>query len=107
MEENNGSKWPEDVIERLNGYAERNGIKLGEAANKFNKWLKEEFAVDNPFDEDPFYLSQWSEQFVIENRNESAGRQQETVTYVGMFIGIEKVCMTEQLTCSGLIETEQ
>tara|TARA_R100001509_G_scaffold158187_1_gene123043 strand:+ start:705 stop:1961 length:1257 start_codon:yes stop_codon:yes gene_type:complete len=89
MEENNGSRLPEDVIERLNGYAERNSIKLGEAANKFNKWLKEEFAVDNPFDEDPFYLSQWSEQFVIENRNESAGRQQETVTYVGMFIGIE------------------
>lgn len=89
MEENNGTKWPEDVIERLTGYAERTGVQLGEAANKFTEWLKKEFAVENAFTEDPFYLSQWSEQFVIENRNESAGRQQETVAYVGMFIGIE------------------
>ena len=66
------NKWPEDVLERLRGYAERMGIKIGEAANKFKEWLAVEFSVDNPLDEDPFYLSQWSEQFVLEKRNESA-----------------------------------
>lgn len=82
-------KWPEDVLERLNGYAERMDIKVGEAANRFKAWLEKEFGVTEPLSEDPFYLSQWSEQFVLEKRNESAGRQQDTVNYVGMFIGIE------------------
>lgn len=90
MSENN-KKWPEDVLERLGGYAERLNIKLGEAANQFKDWLKETYEVDNPVSEDPFYLSQWSEQFVIETRNFSGGggNLRETETYVGMFIGIE------------------
>jgi len=83
------NRMPEDVLERLSGYAERMNIKLGEAANAFNAWLKEEFGVENPLSEDPFYLSQWSEQFVLERRNESTGSQRETVSFVGMFIGIE------------------
>ena len=89
MSENNEGNWPEDVIERLQGYADKNGMKVGEAANAFKDWLKTEFSVDNPLEEDPFYLSQWSEQFVIESRNESTSSRRETVTYVGMFIGIE------------------
>lgn len=82
-------KWPEDVLERMGGYAERMDIKIGEAVNRFKAWLEKEFGVSDPLSEDPFYLSQWSEQFVLEKRNESAGRQQDTVNYVGMFIGIE------------------
>jgi hypothetical protein len=82
-------KWPEDVLERLGGYAERMDIKIGEAVNRFKAWLEKEFGVSDPLSEDPFYLSQWSEQFVLEKRNESAGRQQDTVNYVGMFIGVE------------------
>ena len=82
---------PADVLERLEGYAERMGIQVGEAANQFKGWLAKEFSVDDMFSEDPFYLSQWSEQFVIETRNlggsSSSGR--ETETYVGMFVGIE------------------
>ena len=84
--------WPEDVLERLRGYGERMNIKIGEAANQFTAWLKNEFSVDDPLTEDPFYLSQWSEQFVIETRNlggSGSSSQRETVTYVGMFIGIE------------------
>ena len=54
-------KLPEDVLERLSGYAERMGIKIGEAVNAFFAWLKDEFSVEDPLGEDPFYLSQWSE----------------------------------------------
>ena len=82
-------EWPNDVTERLQGYAERNNISLDEATEKFTKWLKAEFEVDNALSEDEFYLKQWSEQFVIERRNESLGNQRETVTWVGMFVGIE------------------
>lgn len=87
--ENEKRTHPEDVMEKLGGYAEKFGIAIGEAANKFHDWLKEEFMVDNPFGEDPFYLSQWCEQFVVETRNATAGRQRETVAYVGMFVGTE------------------
>ena len=90
-EENNSGTLPADVLERLEGYAERMDIKVGEAANKFKEWLKNEYSVDNLFDEDPFYLSQWSEQFVIETRNLGGARSsgRETETYVGMLVGIE------------------
>ena len=50
-------KYPEDVMKRLEGYAEKFGIQIGEAANKFHDWLKEEFLVEDPFAEDHFYLS--------------------------------------------------
>ena len=82
---------PADVLERLEGYAERMGIKIGEAVNQFREWLANEFSVDDMFNEDPFYLSQWSEQFVIETRNLGGSRSsgRETETYVGMFVGIE------------------
>lgn len=90
MNEEN-QKWPEDVLERLGGYAEKLGIKIGEAVNQFTKWLKNEYQIEEPLSEDPFYLSQWSEQFLIENRNLSggSGSLRETKSYVGMFIGIE------------------
>jgi len=84
-----GKTWPEDVLERLRGYAERMNMLIGEAANHFKEWLAVEFSVEDPLDEDPFYLTQWSEQFVIESRNVSAGRLRETTSYVGMFVGIE------------------
>ena len=88
-EENRKGTLPADVLERLEGYAERTDIKVGEAANKFNEWLKNEYSVENLLDEDPFYLSQWSEQFVIETRNLGGARSsgRETETYVGMLVG--------------------
>ena len=90
-EENN--KYPEDVLERLNGYAEKLDIRIGDACNQFNQWLKDEFSVESPLSEDPFYLSQWCEQFIIEARNlgggSSSGSLRDTEAYVGMFIGIE------------------
>ena len=86
-------KYPEDVLERLNGYAERLDIRIGDAANQFNQWLKDAFDIDNPFEQDEFYLNTWSEQFIIEARNlgsgSGGGNLRETETYVGMFIGIE------------------
>jgi len=90
MNEEN-KKWPEDVLERLEGYAERLEIKIGEAANRFEDFLKNEYNVENPMSEDPFYLTDWAEQFVIETRNlgVNSGSSRETETYVGMFIGIE------------------
>ncbi len=91
MSESNETQWPADVLERLSGYGERVGKKVGEAVNEFSAWLKVEYSVDNPLSEDPFYLTQWSEQFVIETRNlgGSSGGGRETVTFVGMFIGAE------------------
>jgi len=83
------SGLPSDVLERLGGYAEKMGIKVGEAANQFFDWLKAEGFTDDPMNEDAFYVSQWSEQFVIETRNAGSGRQRDTVTYVGMFVGTE------------------
>ena len=93
-EENNetNDKYPENVLVRLNGYAEKLGIRIGDAANQFNQWLKDTYDIDNPFEQDEFYLTDWSEQFIIEARNlggGSGGSLRETVTYVGMFIGIE------------------
>jgi len=84
-------KWPSDVLERLRGYAERTGVQVGEAANEFKAWLKNEYSVDDPLAEDEFYLSQWSEQFVIETRNLGGSRSsgRETTAYVGMLLGIE------------------
>jgi len=91
MEENNTGRWPEEVLERLQGYADRTEKKIGEAANEFTAWLKAEFSVDNPMQEDSFLLVEWAEMFVIETRNlggsTSSGR--ETTTYVGMIVGIE------------------
>jgi len=91
MNENEDRKWPEDVLERLNGYGERVGKQIGEVANEFKAWLKVEYSVDDPLTEDTFYLSQWSEQFVLETRNlgGSGGSGRETVTFVGMFVGAE------------------
>ncbi len=89
MNENESKSYPADVVERLKGYADKMGISIGEAANQFNAWLKVEFLVGQPLNEDPFYLSQWSEQFVIETRNASSGRQRDTVKYTGMFVGTE------------------
>ena len=88
---NEERKWPEDVLDRLSGYGERVGKKVGEVVNEFKAWLKTEYSVDDPLSEDTFYLSQWSEQFVIETRNlgASGGGGRETVTFVGMFVGAE------------------
>ena len=93
MEENNeNGKWPEEVLERLQGFADRNEKKIGEAANEFKAWLKAEMSIegDEVF-EDEYELITWSEMFVIETRNlggsSSSGRA--TVTFVGMVIGIE------------------
>ena len=81
--------WPDDVIKRLKGYAEKMNITLEQAIEAFVAWLKKEFEVEDALAEDNFYLSQWSEQFVIETRNAGQSRGRETVPYVGMFIGID------------------
>ena len=36
MENENNGEYPKEVIERLKGYADRTGKKIGEAANEFN-----------------------------------------------------------------------
>ena len=84
-------KWPEASLERLQGYADRTGVKIGEAVNEFTKWLKAEFSVDNPLEEDEYLLVEWTEMFVIETRNlgGSSGSSRATSTYVGQLIGIE------------------
>tara|TARA_R100000781_G_scaffold114804_1_gene87018 strand:+ start:7116 stop:8408 length:1293 start_codon:yes stop_codon:yes gene_type:complete len=84
-------KWPDASIERLQAYADRTGVKVGEAVNEFKKWLKAEFSVDNPLDEDEYLLVEWTEMFVIETRNlgGSGGSSRATSTYVGHLVGIE------------------
>ena len=86
---NNG--WPEKVVERLQAYADRTEVQLGEAANKFKEFLNKEFAVTEPMDEDEYYLVEWAEMFVIETRNlgTSQGSRRETKTYVGLFVGLD------------------
>jgi hypothetical protein len=90
-EDDNNEKWPEAVLERLKAYAERLGISVGEAANQFKAWLKEEFQVDNLDDEDEYLLTEWAEMFVIETRNlgASGGSSRATTTYVGTMVAIE------------------
>lgn len=91
MNEEQNQNWPEAVIERLQAYAERTNKKVGEAANEFKDWLRKEFSVDNPLDEDEDYLVSWSEMFVIETRNlggSSGGRQ--TTTFVGHIVGVDE-----------------
>ena len=86
---NNG--WPEKVVERLQAYADRTEMKLGEAANEFKDWLNKEFTVTDPAEEEEYLLTEWAEMFVIETRNlgSSQGSQRETKTYVGLFVGID------------------
>ena len=93
---NNG--WPEKVVERLQAYADRTEVQLGEAANKFKEFLNKEFAVTEPMDEDEYYLVEWAEMFVIETRNlgTSQGSKRETKTYVGLFV--KKVCGTSMVS---------
>ena len=51
---NEERKWPEDVLDRLSGYGERVGKKVGEVVNEFKAWLKTEYSVDDPLSEDTF-----------------------------------------------------
>ena len=91
QEEERNRTWPGEVLERLQGYADRTDKKVGQAANEFTDWLRKEFSVGDPLDEETYLLIEWSEMFVIETRNlggsTTSGRQ--TTTYVGMIVGIE------------------
>ena len=82
---------PKGVLERLQGYAERAGIKVGEAANEYFAWIEQEFAVSNWKDEDDDLLIEWAEMFTLETRNLGigGGSSRETVTFVGQFVGID------------------
>ena len=90
-EKNNESKWPKEVLDRMQGYADRTNKKIGEAVNEFVAWLRKEFSVDDPLTEDEYLLVEWSEMFVIETRNlgGSQSSARKTTTYVGMMVGIE------------------
>jgi len=86
----NDSQWPDAVIERLKAYGERTNKQVGEAANEFAVWLKKEFSVDDPNQEDEYLLTEWSEMFVIETRNLGRGGSgRETTTYVGHIVALD------------------
>jgi len=58
MNENEDRKWPEDVLERLNGYGERVGKQIGEVANEFKAWLKSDNVIELSKDGVSFWASQ-------------------------------------------------
>jgi len=87
---NEERELPTGVLERLEGYAERTGKKIGEAANEYFAWIKQEFAVSDWKDEDDDLLIEWAEMFTLETRNlGSGGGSRETITFVGEFVGID------------------
>ena len=88
---NEKRELPAGVLERLEGYAERTGKKIGEAANEYFAWIKQEFAVSDWEDEDDDLLIEWAEMFTLETRNlgSSGGGSRETITFVGEFVGID------------------
>ena len=78
---NEERELPTGVLERLEGYAERTGKKIGEAANEYFAWIKQEFAVSDWKDEDDDLLIEWAEMFTLETRNlGSGGGSRETIT---------------------------
>jgi len=88
---NENRELPAGVLERLQGYAERTEKKIGEAANEYLAWIKEEFAVSDWKDEDDDLLIEWAEMFTLETRNlgSSSGGSRESITFVGEFVGID------------------
>ncbi len=92
-EENEGNvRWPQEVLDRLQAYADRTKKKLGEAANEFKAWLRKEFAVSDPVQEDEFLLKEWAEMFTIETRNlgPATGDTRDEVTMVGHILAMDE-----------------
>lgn len=80
-------EWPEGVVERLQGYADANGVTLDDAKQKFVQFLSDKYAVENWQDEDEDFLLEASEGFVVQRR--SGGSSFETVNFVGMLVGVD------------------
>ena len=80
-------EWPEGVVERLQGYADANGVTLDDAKQKFVQFLSDKYAVENWQDEDEDFLIEASEGFVVQRR--SGGSSFETVNFVGMLVGVD------------------
>lgn len=79
-------KLPEEVLDRLQGYAEANGVSIDEAIEKFEEYLKETFAVSEWHEEDDDFLIEVSEGMVVQKRS---GGGMKTTNFVGMFVGVD------------------
>jgi len=88
---NDERELPTGVLERLQGYAERAQKKIGEAANGYLAWIKQEFAVSDWKEEDDDLLVEWAEMFTLETRNlgSTGGGSRSSVTFVGHFVGLD------------------
>lgn len=87
---NNGEEekqLPAEVIERLQGYAEANGLSIDDATTKFVEYLSDKFAVNDWESEDEDFLIEASEGMVVQRR--SGGGRVKTTNFVGMFVGVD------------------
>ena len=73
-ENGNERQLPDEVLDRLKGYAEANDTDLDGAIQKFVEYLSDKFAVDNWQDEDDDFLIEASEGMVVPVDVEDASR---------------------------------
>jgi hypothetical protein len=84
---NNGRQLPDEVLERLQGYADANSIDIDAATQKFVEYLSDKFAVDNWQDEDDDFLIEASEGMVVQRRSGGGGLK--TENWTGLFVGVD------------------
>ena len=86
-ENGNERQLPDEVLDRLKGYAEANDTDLDGAIQKFVEYLSDKFAVDNWQDEDDDFLIEASEGMVVQRRSGGGGLKPENWT--GLFVGVD------------------
>lgn len=86
-ENGNERQLPDEVLDRLKGYAEANDTDLDGAIQKFVEYLSDKFAVDNWQDEDDDFLIEASEGMVVQRRSGGGGLK--TENWTGLFVGVD------------------
>ena len=88
-DESGVGRFPAEVVERLEAYAERVGISLEESKERFVRYCEDEFEADM---DDVLSEEDWaidlSESFFLSSRTQRASSAQGT-KLVGMFVGAE------------------
>tara|TARA_R100000005_G_C5001651_1_gene208878 strand:+ start:2336 stop:3667 length:1332 start_codon:yes stop_codon:yes gene_type:complete len=85
---NSTANLPQGVTDRLDKYAERTNKKLADAITEFLGDIKDNYACDDPSQEDDDLLVDWAEQFILETRKQSSGSNSKLQTWVGCFLGM-------------------
>lgn len=85
-EPNNG--LPEDTVERLRWWAELHSKTYEDAVTAFLDWAEDNLGMSDPSKEDPLFIDEASETFVVERRvMTSPGGN--SIELVGMFLGVD------------------